>query len=286
MTYMYPFPEGTRISQLFGSNPSNGVNPAGGHTGTDWAVPVGTPVRAAGDGVIELSSWVSANYLENPWWLTQMGGDTMVLNCGDSKPTFIYAHLSDSIAEVGTRVKKGDIIALSGNSGTASTGPHTHMEALPPAWNFQNGTYGRVNPDAYLDEYWTGISVQGSIKPPEGFLMALTDKQQLDIYWMLCVPEGRQFMADLIGAGAAKATLNTTLPRGGGIGGNTSLAGMVAWNDAHVVSIISAVAAQAASGGASVDQIKTAVTDAIKNGVDEEAIAKAVNDDAAKRMAK
>lgn len=268
MTYMYPFPQGTRKSQAFGSSPNNGVNPAGGHTGIDWAVPVGTPIRAAGDGVIELSSWVGANYLSNPWWLTQMGGDTIVLNCGANAPTFIYAHLSDSVARVGQRVKKGEIIAYSGNTGTATTGPHTHSEALPPRWDFNNGTYGRVNPERYFDEYWGGINPQGAISPTEGFLMALSDKQQDDIYWLLCTDGGRAYLADLIGAGAARHTLNAEIPReGSAMNGNTTLGGLVAWNDAHVVSIIAAVAAQAASGGADVAQIKKAVTDAIASGV-------------------
>jgi hypothetical protein len=187
MTYLYPFPEGTRISQPFGTNPNNGVNPGGGHTGTDWAVPVGTPIRAAADGVIELSSWVSDNYLANAWWLTRYGGDMIVLNCGGSAPTFVYAHLSESTAEVGQRVKKGDIIALSGNSGTATTGPHCHMEALPPFWNFQNGTYGRVNPDTYLDEHWAGISLQGAVITPEEDTVTPEQVQEIKTWIQTCV---------------------------------------------------------------------------------------------------
>jgi murein DD-endopeptidase MepM/ murein hydrolase activator NlpD len=181
--YMDPFPKGTLVSQEFSSNPNNGVNPSGGHTGRDYAVPVGTPVRAAGDGIIELSSWVSDNYLANAWWLTRYGGDMLVLNCGDNEPTFIYAHLSDSTAEVGAHVRKGQIIGWTGNTGTATTGPHCHVEELPPRWAFDNGTYGRVEP--VFTEYYSYISVEMADKISKGKskFMAETDfinKQQAE----------------------------------------------------------------------------------------------------------
>jgi hypothetical protein len=95
-----------------------------------------------------------------------MGGDTLVLDCTDSfgnsegKPTFVYAHLLDSTAPVGARVKKGQVIGFSGNSGTATTGPHCHVEALPPAWDWNNGTYGRVNPELFFDEYPDEMTIQ------------------------------------------------------------------------------------------------------------------------------
>lgn len=158
--YCKPFRRGVGyISQPCGSNPNNGVNPDGGHTGDDWAVPVGTPVHAAADGIIRNSSWLSDNYLENPWWLTRMGGDTLVLDATDAfgrsatMPTFVYAHLSDSTARVGQRVKRGQVIGYSGNSGTATTGPHCHVEVLPPNWDWNNGKYGRVDPSAWLTDY-------------------------------------------------------------------------------------------------------------------------------------
>lgn len=166
MTYMNPFKRGTRKSQRFSWNPSNGVNPVGGHTGDDWAVNVGTPVHAAADGIIRHSSWLTENYLDNDWWLTQMGGDTLVLDAQDANgnsynlPTFVYAHLLDSTAPVGARVKKGQVIGLSGNSGTATTGPHCHAEVLPPNWDWNNGTYGRVDPELWFDEWPDDMTIQ------------------------------------------------------------------------------------------------------------------------------
>jgi Membrane proteins related to metalloendopeptidases len=172
MTYMDPFPKGTRISQEFRSSPG-GFNPRGGHTGRDYAVPVGTPVRAAADGIIRNSSWLSDNYAANPWWLTRYGGDTLVLDCTDAfgrtetMPTFVYAHLSDSTAPVGARVKKGQIIGLSGNSGTATTGAHCHVERLNPNFDLHNDVYGRspLNFDEYFLES-NGIAAMGEATTP------------------------------------------------------------------------------------------------------------------------
>ena len=158
-TFCYPYKRGTGWrSQAFRSSPG-GFNPVGGHTGYDQAMPVGTPLYAPGDGIIRLSSWVTDNYLANDWWLTRYGGDMIVLDCTDAfgrsetMPTFILAHLSDSIVPVGAKVKKGQLVAKSGNSGTATSGPHCHIEALPPNWDWDNGVYGRVDPESYFTEW-------------------------------------------------------------------------------------------------------------------------------------
>ena len=201
MGYMSPFPRGTRVSQEFGTNPG-GYNPPGGHTGRDYAVPVGTPVRAAGDGVIELSSWVSDNYLANEWWLTRYGGDMLVLNCGENAPTFIYAHLSDSTANVGDRVRKGQIIGKTGNTGTATSGPHCHVEELPPRWAFDNGTYGRVEP--YFTEFYSFIPINtqsAPVKPPT--VKASTEK-------MLIITKAKGDTAVWIGDGISRRQIPDT----------------------------------------------------------------------------
>lgn len=169
---MFPIPKGTRKSQLFGTNPSNGVNPVGGHTGTDYACPVGTPIRAEGDGVIAYADWASklpADYRpdgsgRNPYWFApSFGGIIVSLDCGPV--VFHHAHLSSTSKNIGDRVKKGDIIGYSGNTGAATTGPHLHLEAMPNGWNFGNGTYGRVNPDTYCDHYWEDVATPVTIKP-------------------------------------------------------------------------------------------------------------------------
>jgi len=99
-----------------------------------------------------------------------------------------------------------------------------------------------------------------------------TNQQKLDdIWWRLCTPEGLDVIAEPIGGKAAEKTLNTQIQRqgeGAAIGdGKTTLGGMVAWNDSHVITTISAVAASAAQSGASAEEIEAAVRKAMEEGV-------------------
>ncbi len=85
------------------------------HNGIDIAVPDGTPVKAVSDGTV-LYSGLRAGY-----------GWTVLLEHDNGMIT-LYAHNSRITAEAGQMVKKGETIALSGNTGR-STGPHVHFEA-------------------------------------------------------------------------------------------------------------------------------------------------------------
>ena len=182
-TYCYPYKRGTGWrSQEFRSHPESPYNPPGGHTGFDQAMDAGTPIFAPGDGIIRNSGWLTDNYLANDWWLTAMGGDTLVIDCFGpdgttaTGPTFIIAHLQDSTAPVGAVVKKGQQIGISGNSGTATTGAHAHIEALPPNWDWNNGVYGRVDPELYFTEYPDTITYQSTT--PKGLFVTLTPAQE------------------------------------------------------------------------------------------------------------
>lgn len=84
------------------------------HPGIDIAVPLGTPVRAAGGGSVSEAGY-NADYglfvlLRHP-----SGYETM------------YGHMSRLIAAEGDEVQAGEVIGLSGNSGR-STAPHLHFE--------------------------------------------------------------------------------------------------------------------------------------------------------------
>ncbi len=98
------------------------VNPVTGavrdHLAIDIAVPVGTPVKAARDGVVKSS------------YITAEGGQQLILQHGEWLSG--YAHLSERRVNVGDTVKRGHVIALSGNTG-ASTGPHVHFTITNPA---------------------------------------------------------------------------------------------------------------------------------------------------------
>jgi hypothetical protein len=100
------------ISQGFGHRQIVNGRRAGNHRGVDFATPIGTEVKAPNKGRV-----VFRKYLE-------VFGGTMVINHGQGIHT-LYFHLSKCFPEVGQMVAKGDVIALSGNSGVSS-GPHLH----------------------------------------------------------------------------------------------------------------------------------------------------------------
>ena len=88
------------------------------HRGLDFAAPSGTPVFAAGDGVIEKAGW-NGSY----------GRYIRIRHTGTYKTA--YAHLSgiNKNIRVGKRVLQGKTIGYVGSSGR-STGPHLHYEVL------------------------------------------------------------------------------------------------------------------------------------------------------------
>jgi len=146
--YIPPIDGAPRVSQNYGDNPG-GANPPGGHNGRDYAVPVGTPVRAVADGVILFEGFTAGDYSQNPWWF--LPDDlVIVLHASDSGVQFVYGHLNDSVVDGGQVVKQGDIIGYTGNTGK-STGPHLHFEALAPGYDLNDGMYGRTDPGQYID---------------------------------------------------------------------------------------------------------------------------------------
>lgn len=83
------------------------------HSGVDFRAAVGTPIRASNDGVVVLSK---ERYY---------AGGSLILDHGEGVYS-VYYHLSSLPLSVGTMVKKGDIIGLSGATGRVS-GPHLHF---------------------------------------------------------------------------------------------------------------------------------------------------------------
>jgi len=86
------------------------------HTGIDFASPIGTPVYATANGVIELIDTLKGY------------GKTVIIDHGFGYKTR-YAHLNDFAVKIGTRVKRGEQIGCVGNTGV-STAPHLHYEVL------------------------------------------------------------------------------------------------------------------------------------------------------------
>ena len=87
------------------------------HEGVDIHGDVGTPIYATGDGEIEFTGPTGSGY-----------GIALMINHGFGYKSW-YAHLSKCVARSGQKVKRGSLIAYSGNTGR-STGPHLHYEVI------------------------------------------------------------------------------------------------------------------------------------------------------------
>jgi murein DD-endopeptidase MepM/ murein hydrolase activator NlpD len=105
-----------RISSTFGYRNSPGGVGSTNHKGVDVAVPTGTNVFSVAEGFV-----VSVGY--------QGGYGNSVEIQHDGYSSF-YAHNSKIVVKIGQHVKAGDVVALSGNTGGASTGPHSHVEKI------------------------------------------------------------------------------------------------------------------------------------------------------------
>jgi len=169
MSYLPPTSAGW-TSQVFGTRPG-GFNPAGGHTGEDIAVPVGTPLRAMAEGVVVHVGYFKGRYSDNPWWIEpSFAGYVVTVDYG--RYISHYAHCSGSPVLSGKRVQQGDVVAYSGNTGSATTGPHLHWEVMPDGWDFNNGTYGRIDPRSITG---SGIAAAGTTITPQ----ALPEEDEL-----------------------------------------------------------------------------------------------------------
>jgi murein DD-endopeptidase MepM/ murein hydrolase activator NlpD len=110
--------DGARISSGFGMRFHPVLGYSRMHKGIDFAVPIGTPVMAAGSGIVQIAGRLGGygNYLR--------------INHQNGYGT-AYGHLSRLAPGIhaGSHVHQGQIVAYSGNTGM-STGPHLHYEIL------------------------------------------------------------------------------------------------------------------------------------------------------------
>jgi murein DD-endopeptidase MepM/ murein hydrolase activator NlpD len=104
------------------------------HQGVDLAADMGTPIRAAGDGVIR-GAELKGGYGN---WIEIEHDGLQLTTPAPGKPepkpakiSTVYGHLSAFATGIapGTRVKQGDVIGYVGSTGR-STGPHLHFEIL------------------------------------------------------------------------------------------------------------------------------------------------------------
>jgi murein DD-endopeptidase MepM/ murein hydrolase activator NlpD len=106
------------------------------HKGVDLAAPIGTPIHAAADGMVERADWFSGYGL---YVAIEHGGEIETR----------YGHMSRLNVAAGQMVHKGDIIGYVGTTGR-STGPHLHYEvrvageAVNPMPYLQSGNIQRA----------------------------------------------------------------------------------------------------------------------------------------------
>ncbi|MCQ2959961.1 MAG: M23 family metallopeptidase [Bacteroidales bacterium] len=119
-TYKYVSGYGTRMHPIYKTLRT--------HSGIDLVAPSGTKIYATGDGVVKTADF-ERGY-----------GKTVVIDHG-YKYQSMYAHCSELLVHKGQKVKRGEVIALVGNTGV-STGSHLHYEII------KNGQ--KVNPINYF----------------------------------------------------------------------------------------------------------------------------------------
>lgn len=94
---------------------SRGFDAARGHFAVDYAATQGTPVRAIGEGYVVFADW------------THDGGHTIAVQHPGGYLS-VYKHNSRLLKRVGERVRARETVALSGDTGEITSGPHLHVE--------------------------------------------------------------------------------------------------------------------------------------------------------------
>lgn len=108
------------ITQLFGKTASSGrLYVSGSHSGVDFRAPIGTPVKAMAEGTV-MGVGNTDDYCKK----ASFGKWVFIKYNNGLSSTF--GHLSVINAVAGQKVKAGDMVAYSGNTGH-STGPHLHV---------------------------------------------------------------------------------------------------------------------------------------------------------------
>jgi murein DD-endopeptidase MepM/ murein hydrolase activator NlpD len=88
------------------------------HAGTDWSAPRGTPIIAAGSGIVERAGW-SSGY----------GKQTVIKHANGYESSYSHQNTIAPNIAPGARVRQGQVIGTVGSTGL-STGPHLHYELI------------------------------------------------------------------------------------------------------------------------------------------------------------
>jgi murein DD-endopeptidase MepM/ murein hydrolase activator NlpD len=88
------------------------------HAGVDWSAPRGTPIIAAGSGVVEKAGW-SNGY----------GNQTLIKHANGYETSYSHQNAIAQGVVPGARIRQGQVIGYVGSTGL-STGPHLHYELI------------------------------------------------------------------------------------------------------------------------------------------------------------
>ena len=127
------------VLQRFGHYTGGLMFNGGRHYGIDFGMPTGTKIRALTDGTITQAGAVSGG-----------GGNQITLKEPGGKYFQWYMHLSKILAKQGQKVKTGDVLGLSGNTGNSTT-PHLHIQRMK----------GRVGNDTALSNVMSWLKGLG-----------------------------------------------------------------------------------------------------------------------------
>lgn len=134
LTYNEPKPFSNSISNFYFFTPLKGTvtnrfDPTDKHYGVDIVGPKNEAIKSALDGTVIMAHWTP----ETGYVIGVQHSNNMIT---------VYKHNSVLLKKVGTYVKAGEAIAIIGNSGELSSGPHLHFEL------WYNGA--AINPQQYM----------------------------------------------------------------------------------------------------------------------------------------
>lgn len=161
---------GYPVTQNFGDGAGLTVNSVktnvgGGHTGIDYATPVGTKAVALESGTVLWADWGASlpqTSWADRWYLGGGGFGGLQIDPGIvvviQHPGYIstYSHLSSTELNIGDKVTQGQEVGKTGGTGFVS-GPHLHFEVIPTPTTYatlDNGSmiFGRVDPRPYFKQ--------------------------------------------------------------------------------------------------------------------------------------
>lgn len=110
------------------------------HAGTDFPVPLNTPVYSTCDGEVVAVTSLTTSYGKRIKIRATVNGSTVYIR---------YCHLNSFAVNVGDKVTSGQLIAYSGSTGN-STGPHLHYEVRNSNDRYGSSSNPNLNPRDYL----------------------------------------------------------------------------------------------------------------------------------------